>query len=285
MSLQPIANFDFSCRSALRVGGKCEAYFPESNDELICLIDRFYKDRTPFKIVGRASNLLAKDGLLKTKVIFTDHLNAVSPIDNGVCLGAGTRFSRIIFRMAKEGKSLLPELIGVPGSVGGMVCQNASCYHREISDCFRSARVYDPEQKCVLRLSRDEMKFSYRDSILKKRDYILLDAEFSFLNNGSDPISIIREVTKKRRARAPEGPSLGSVFLRHENRSVGELLDHLGQKGRRFGGISVSCRHCGVLINKNNATCEDYLYAVNLLSQLVFSQYGFMPKTEIELLE
>lgn len=285
MSLQPICAFPFSSHSSVRIGGSCEAYFPDSTEEFLLLLDRFYQSDQPFKVVGRASNILACDGEIRTKIIFTERLCSVVPILGGVRMQTGARMSRVIYQAAKENKALLPELIGVPGSLGGMVYQNASCYGRELSEGFLRARLYDLNRREVMEYSLDQMKFGYRDSILKHSNLVLLDADFRFLEEEKDCMKTIREVTKKRRMCAPEAPSLGSVFLKHEGISIGLLLDRLSQKGRRFGQLMVSGRHAGILVNLGGATYKDFKDAIAELSRLIFIHHGFYPHCEIEFLE
>jgi UDP-N-acetylmuramate dehydrogenase len=165
-----------------------------------------------------------------------------------------------------------------------MIFQNASCYGRELSECFFCARVYDPEQRKIRIFSRDEMHFSYRESILKHSPYVILDADFHFLNKTGDPLQAIRVAAQKRRVTAPEAPSLGSVFLKHEGISIGMLLDRLFQKGRRFGNIAVSRNHAGILVNLGSGTCKEFMAAINALSDLIYRHHGFYPSCEIEFL-
>lgn len=285
MTLRPVNNFLFALKSSIHIGGRCEAYFPESEYELLCLIDHFYQKRCPFKIVGRASNILASDHQIKTKIIFTERLSRKELIPNGVRLQSGVRMSREIYRFSKLGKNLLAQLIGVPGSVGGMIYQNASCFGREIAECFLRARVYDYVKQKIYIFSREQMAFGYRDSALKHQPLVLLDADFRFLSDVFEPMNIIRDVTKRRKKHAPEGPSLGSVFLKHEGISIGYLLDMLSQKGRRFGSIMVSMCHAGVLVNTGRGTQKEFKEAISALSNLIYSHYGFYPKEEIEYLE
>ena len=277
-----INNYPLHTHSTIRLGGACEGYFPETECELIALIRTFEEDNIPYRIVGAMSNILPTDDKPKSNLVFCKRLCNVTYSGNKITLSCGVRLSRMIFRLAKEGKVLFPSLIGVPGLVGGMLVQNASCYDDEMASQFLSCRVYSITEKKIYRLTRKDMIFGYRTSILKKKPYILLDANFSVLDG--DAIPRIHEVTQKRRKTMPEGPSLGSVFLRHNGMSIGYLLDKAGQKGRMFGDIAVSQRHAGVLINKGRGSARDYQGAVFHLSKIIEEHYGFKPICEIEFL-
>ncbi len=275
-------NCHLSKYTTIRLGGFCEGYFPENEKEFISIIQSFEEKGTPFQIVGRMSNVLPPDGRANKKIIFCEKLNDISYQGHSITLSPGVRFSRIIWRLHKDNKLFYPSLIGVPGMVGGMVYQNASCFEDEISSSFLSANIYSLEDRRVYRLNAKEMAFSYRTSILKQRKLVLLNATFSLQDGCAE--QTIKNAVKKRRMTMPEGPSLGSVFLRKDNISVGFLLDRLGQKGREFGGIAVSQKHAGVLINKKNGTASDFKKAVIALQALIKEHYDFVPECEVEFL-
>ena len=275
-------NCPLNMHSTIRLGGTCDGYFPENTKELTSLISKFREEGIEYCIVGRMSNILPTDEKAKAKVIFSDKLNDICYNGLSVTLSCGVRFSQAISRFSNDKKSLCPSLIGIPGMVGGMVCQNASCYDEEIASSFLYAELYSVTDNHIIRLNNEDMQFSYRTSILKTKKFILLNATFKVLDK--DVRDIIHFVSEKRRKSMPLKPSLGSVFLRKDGISIGYLLDRLGQKGRRFGGISVSQMHAGVLINENHGTARDYRVAVSTLSELIFKTYGFIPEREVEFL-
>ena len=271
-----------SLHTTIHLGGLCEGYFPETETEMITLVSEFETNGTPYRVVGRMSNILPTDQRAQQKVIFTEKLNHVLFKGREIHLSCGVRFSRIIHALYKDKKVFYPSLIGIPGLVGGMICQNASCFGDEISSNFLFAKVYSVRDGEILLLNREDMKFLYRSSLLKERNYVLLNASFSVFDG--DATQTIQNAVRKRKLSMPEGPSLGSVFLRSNDQSIGYLLDRLGQKGRTFGGIAVSSRHAGVLINTGNGTAREYKDAVRNLQMLIQTNFGFIPDCEIEYL-
>ena len=275
-------NCPLSLHTSIRLGGLCEGYFPETESELISLLSDFETNGVPYRVVGRMSNILPTDHRAKQKVIFTERIKRVILKPGEVTLSCGVRFSRIIYALYKDKKMFYPSLIGIPGLVGGMICQNASCFGDEISSNFLFARVYSVHERKILSLNRDDMHFVYRSSLLKDRRCVLLDATFTI--SDGDATKTIHDAVRQRKSYMPEGPSLGSVFLRSNNCSIGLLLDRLGQKGRTFGGIAVSTRHAGILINTGKGTAKEYKEAVCDLQLLIQKNFGFIPQREIEYL-
>jgi UDP-N-acetylmuramate dehydrogenase len=229
------------------------------------------------------SNILPTDTRPESKVVFCKKLSSYAIKGNQITLSCGVRFSPVVRMLQSDMKMFYPSLVGIPGTVGGMVCQNASCFDDEIASAFLQCRLLSLTDKRIIQLNREEMRFSYRSSILKDKRFILLDATFS-LHDG-DARSIMSRAIEKRKTVMPEGPSLGSVFLRENGISIGYLLDKLGQKGRKFGGIAISEKHAGILINQNKGTATDFKNAVSVLSDLIYQNYGFIPKLEVEYLK
>ena len=271
-----------STHTTIRLGGRCHGFFPEKQEELVSLLSQFERQGTAYRIVGQMSNILPPDTYAQNKVIFTHKICDVKYQKDTITLSCGVKFSRLILGLCKDDKIFYPSLIGIPGLVGGMVCQNASCYGDEISSAFLWAELYSTKEKKIVRFDKSDMNFSYRSSVLKMRELVLLNATFAVRDgNASD---IIKVAVQKRKAAMPQEPSLGSVFLRRQDVSIGYLLDRLGQKGRQFGGISVSKKHAGVLINHNGGTSSEYRLAVSVLQKLIQENYGFTPDTEVEFL-
>ena len=58
-------------------------------------------------------------------------------------------------------------LKGIPGTIGGNIAMNAGCYGSVISDLLLSCQILTKEGK-IKELKRDEIKFSYRETSIKK---------------------------------------------------------------------------------------------------------------------
>ncbi|MGJ5589927.1 UDP-N-acetylmuramate dehydrogenase [Micrococcus lylae] len=59
-------------------------------------------------------------------------------------------------------------LSGIPGSAGATPVQNVGAYGADISQVLRSVRALDRESGQVVELSAEDLRFGYRDSIIKR---------------------------------------------------------------------------------------------------------------------
>lgn len=66
-------------------------------------------------------------------------------------------------------------------------------------------------------------------------------------------------LTHLRELKQPlEYPSCGSVFKRPVGHFAGQLISEAGLKGYRIGGVEVSEKHAGFMINVADGTAKDY---------------------------
>ena len=276
-------NEDLSKKSYIKIGFFAPTVYPNDEEELISLVSRF-EGCVEYKLLGAMSNILLLGG--ERVFIKTDHLSGVSFENNRVHAACGARFSRLIKAAEQRRLSLLPRLFGIPGSVGGMVYSNAGAFDSQISDSIISSRVFDVGEKRILELSRDEMKFGYRKSILTEKKFILLSAVFSAAAADVRDIDAeISDVIEKRRRTQPYGPpSLGSVFKRPENDYAARLIDAAGLRGFRVGGAEISEKHAGFIVNRDSATARDVVELIELARSRVLQKFGIRLEEEIEIL-
>ena len=76
---------------------------------------------------------------------------------------------------------------GIPGTVGGAVSMNAGAYGGEIKDVIVSADVLMSDGT-VVKLTKDELELSYRNSIVQKEKMIVLSAEFALKKGNKSEI-------------------------------------------------------------------------------------------------
>ncbi|MFP3422922.1 UDP-N-acetylmuramate dehydrogenase, partial [Bacillus sp. SIMBA_161] len=82
-------------------------------------------------------------------------------------------------------------------------------------------------------------------------------------------------LTFQRESKQPlEFPSAGSVFKRPPGNFAGKLIQESGLQGRGFGGAEVSTKHAGFIVNKNNATANDYIQTIEMVKAAVFENFG-----------
>lgn len=137
---------------------------------------------------------------------------------------------------------------------------NAGAYGGEIKDVIKWAKVLTEDGE-VVTLNAEELELGYRTSIVQKKNMIVLQMCIKLELGSQEEIALIMQMfMQKRRAKQPlEYPSAGSTFKRPEGYFAGKLIEDAGLRGYQVGGAMVSEKHCGFVINYDNATATDIL--------------------------
>ncbi|MDX1358625.1 MAG: UDP-N-acetylenolpyruvoylglucosamine reductase, partial [Clostridia bacterium] len=79
-------------------------------------------------------------------------------------------------------------------------------------------------------------------------------------------------------------PNAGSVFKRPEGFYAGALIQECGLKGARFGGVCVSEKHAGFIINDKRGTSEDIELLMEYVKETVYNKTGVELVPEIKII-
>ena len=162
---------------------------------------------------------------------------------------------------------------------------NAGAYGGEIAHILVSAQILTPAGS-VVTLDNRELRFGYRSSILQENGAIVLSAKFA-LKPGNH-LTIKQEMdrlTHRRQLKQPlEYPSCGSVFKRPLGHFAGQLIMEAGLKGYRIGGVEVSKKHAGFMVNVDNGTATDYEKLIAHVIETVKDHSGITLEREVRIL-
>ena len=202
--------------TSFRIGGGAEVMaFPKQPEELAELLKLSALLDCKCAILGAGTNVLAPDaGLSGLVICLKDCLDGMQKLsDTRVRVMAGVTMSRAAVFAANLGMSGLEFAHGIPGSIGGGVYMNAGAYGGEICQVCHRVQVMD-RQGNTRWLSREEMAFSYRHSVLEETGDIVICAEFTLTPAEPEAIKArMKELIGKRSASQPlDLPSAGSAF-------------------------------------------------------------------------
>ena len=199
--------------------------------------------------------------------------------------GAALPLPVLARRSAEAGRSGLEFFIGIPGSVGGAVRMNAGCHGSDTAERLVTARIVDLAAAGATERGPDALEMSYRHSNLTAQE-IVVSASFSTVE--SDPEACEREIrgiTRWRKEHQPGGTlNAGSVFKNPEGDSAGRIIDELGLKGLRVGGVAVSDRHANFFIAEGGATPQDVFDLVRAVRGRVAAATGIVLEPEVQFL-
>lgn len=238
----------------------------------------------PLLVLGRGSNLVVSDRGFDGLVIkLGGDFNGIATHGVTVTAGGAVPLPRLARTSVDAGVTGLEFFVGVPGSVGGAVRQNAGCFGTETKDRLVRAAIVDLGTGVARDGTPENLDLGYRHSNLKPSD-LVVEAVFAGMpgesGSGSEEI---RRITRWRRDNQPGGTlNAGSVFKNPPGEPAGALIDRLGLKGTSVGDVAVSEKHANFFVAGPEATSEDILRLVETVKAAVFEMTGTMLETEIQ---
>lgn len=193
-------NVSLARYSTLQVGGVADNFVSVGSiDELKQAVKWAKNNSQPVTALGGGSNVLVSDGGVEGLVIKVDIKGIESTKSEGkvsLYASAGEDLDEVIAFCVKSSFWGLENLSAIPGSVGAAPVQNVGAYGVEVSDCIESVAVFDIETMQQIELTKEDCKFSYRNSLFKSNEgkrYIVVGVKFN-LSAEPKPILSYRDL-------------------------------------------------------------------------------------------
>ncbi|MFS0881425.1 UDP-N-acetylenolpyruvoylglucosamine reductase [Bacillus sp. 7586-K] len=266
-----------------RLGGETDVFAtPTTYDQLEKIIKLSKEYGVPVTLIGNGSNLIVKDKGIRGLTISLVAMQEIRAESNTIYAQSGAAIIDVSRYALAKNLSGLEFACGIPGTVGGALYMNAGAYGGQISDVLKSALLMNDKGERFT-LSNEELSLEYRKSIISKKNYIVLEAEFSLEEASYEKIKAkMDENTFLRESKQPlEYPSCGSVFKRPPGYFAGKLIQDCGLQGLRIGGAEVSTKHAGFIVNVDNATAKDYTDLINIIQRTVKEKFAVDLETEV----
>ena len=243
-----------------KVGGVADYLaFPRNQYELKRIVTFANAQEIPWMVLGNSSNIIVRDGGIEGFVIMFDHFHDVRVNGYVIEAEAGAKLIDVTHVARYHSLTGFEFACGIPGSIGGAVYMNAGAYGGEIAHILQSCKVLTPEGE-IKTLTAEELAFGYRHSKIQETGDVVISAKFALAPGNYDQIDQeMARLTHLRELKQPlEYPSCGSVFKRPVGHFAGQLISEAGLKGHRIGGVEVSEKHAGFMINVDHGTAKDY---------------------------
>ena len=277
--------------TSFRVGGPADwLVLVRDVDMLLKAIQVARRTKLPYRIIGGGSNILVSDAGIEGIVILNkaDHYEIIEQ-DDEIRLKAesGVMLPKLAGEVAKRGLAGMEWGVGVPGTVGGAVVQNAGAWGTETKDRLISTDYIMPNEETIQTVPVEQLGMRYRGSNIldlpSDQRPVVLRASFRLWRD--DPQAIKTRNTKYRKQRTATQPRVasgGSTFRNPPDDYAGRLIDVAGLKGHYIGNASFSTKHANFIANHGGATANDIRALIDLAQQVVHEKFGIHLHTEVE---
>lgn len=321
MGAKIIRSFPLKKITSTAIGGPASYYAEvKTEEELLDALQYARSNKLNKFIIGDATNLIPSDDGFDGLVIRI-RIEKFETNRNGVYSGAGNNLLQTIHKLNKLGLSGFEKMAGIPGTVGGAIYGCAGAYGQEICDRLTRVRFWDGQK--FLWFNNKQCRFAYRGSVFKKRpNWVIVGAEFKVTKSNPKLLQkISKEIIKTRKNKYP--PDLlcpGSFFknilidsvrpasvkkkfltLIDESKinhgpirtktsngvnkiPAAYLLEQVGAKGMRLGGIAVADYHANLIYNEGGGKSEDIKKLAQKLKTAVNKKFGIKLEEEVQYL-
>lgn len=272
--------------TSFKVGGPAEyLVLPGDYSQVARIITFCAENSIQWHVLGRGTNLLVSDnGLPGVVIVLGDNLAAVRVAGARIVAQAGASLPRVSAIALVNSLAGLEFANGIPGSVGGAVVMNAGAYGGEMKDVL--LRVLTVNSRGELStFGPKEMELGYRSSVFQRNGHIVLEAELELVPGDAGAIQEkMNEFNRRRREKQPlDKASAGSTFKRPTGHFAGQLIESCNLRGMVLGGAAVSEKHCGFIINANQATAQDIYDLIRKIQEEVRKKHNVFLVPEVKI--
>ncbi len=270
-----------------RIGGPADVFArPQTIDQLQELVIAAQRQKIPFYLVGKGSNLLISDEGIRGIVIQLDgQFEHMTFHDDQLLVYGAKGMVATAYNAMAHGLSGLEFATGIPGSIGGAVAMNAGAHGREIRDVLTYADLLTRNGERI-RLSKEELGFSYRHSLIKEHGWIVLSASFRLEPGDAQAMQeTAKSWARRRSATQPLSlPSCGSVFRNPQGDFAARLIEAAGLKGKRIGMAQISEKHANFIVNLGDAKASEVAALIQLVRETIAEREGILLYPEVKMM-
>lgn len=276
-----------SRHTTFRAGGPADFFVtPEKEGQVRKTLSLLKEAQVPRYIMGNGSNLLVGDRGYRGVILqICKKMNRIRIQDTVIQAQAGALLSKVAAEAQAKGLTGFEFASGIPGSLGGAAMMNAGAYGGEMKQVLIQAQILNASGE-IEDVLAEEMELGYRSSVFSRNGGVILSASIQL--EPGDPSAIqsrMEELKFLRTSKQPlEYPSAGSTFKRPEGYFAGKLIQDAGLRGFQVGGAQVSEKHCGFVINKDQASAMDIRSLMEQVSEKVYTRFGVRLEPEVKLI-
>ncbi|MBR0136835.1 MAG: UDP-N-acetylmuramate dehydrogenase [Erysipelotrichaceae bacterium] len=278
-------NVSFTLLTSFRVGGACRCLIqPKDTKTLKELISFLKNEEVPYKVFGNGTNLLCSEADFDGVIIkLTDYFSHYTIDGEEICAESGCSIIALSNIAHNNSLSGLEFASGIPGTLGGCIFMNAGAYNSSMSNVIKEVTILNEEGEIEV-LTNEQCEFSYRDSVFKRRNIVIISAVLKLEYGDKKVIGDLMASRREKRITSQplDYPSAGSVFRNPENNASWKLVDGIGYRGKRYGDIAVSQKHSNFIINLGRGNADDINRLIEEIQDLVKKQYDIDLICEVE---
>ena len=280
--------------TTLHVGGPADWFLKigaaDGGEPLRRALQWASSERLPITVIGGGSNVLAADAgvdglvikmLTPRPTLAIDRSNPDAPVVTG---HAGMLMSGFAERCGAQGLAGLAWAVGLPGTLGGAVVNNAGAHGTEMSASFLDGTLvqYDGSARTV---TAADLAYRYRHSAIKDGALpgVLTTVRVRLSPGDPEELHALAVAYHDwRKTAQPQAASAGSMFQNPPGDAAGRLIEACGLKGFTIGQAQVSLVHANFIVNLGKATAAEIVAVGDYCRACVRARFGVDMQYEVQ---
>ncbi len=222
-------------------------------------------------LIGAANNLLVGPDPSPLMMLGKD-FDYIRLEHGRLIVGAATPTGKILSFCKRHDIGGFEYVAKLPGTLGGMLAMNAGVKSYETFDHLLAVRTSEGL------FDKSEIPHAYRKAQIPGIAY---EATFEVVE-GYD--ADLTAHLLAMRSNQPKEPSAGSAFKNPPGDFAGRLIEAVGLKGHRVGGMAWSSIHANFLVNLGGGTFEDAMALIDLARARVMDRFGIALDLELKII-
>ncbi len=184
-------------------------------------------------------------------------------------------------------QKLWHRFIWLPWSIGWAIYWNAWCFWLETENNFLDATVFDLKNWEISNISKNQMGFSYRNSILKEKNntYFLIKAKFDLSKKIEKYYSEVDNIYF-RENKQPKWKNCWSFFKNPSKElSAWYLIEQVWLRWFKLWWAIFSEKHANFLMNNGNADYRDLIKLINLAKKKIKTKFWIDLVNEVRIIK
>ena len=280
--------------TTFELGGPAKFFIkPKSVNKIIKVLQLCKEYSIEYFILGNGSNLLVSDKGYDGLVIniheenFSDlKVDQIDQTNFKITVGGGILMRTLAKRLCLLSLSGLEDIIDIPGTIGGGIIMNASAglNNKLIYNSLDKVKVITPDCE-IKNLSKKECQLGMRGSLLKDKNYMVIEATFNLIK--VDKMIIQKSMadhTSRRYSRQPMYfPNAGCFFVWFKPKfgSLYEKYKENNLVSYRVGDAMIYTHNIAFIVNLGKAKASEVYEIVIHVEKVFKEKYDIKIRREV----
>ncbi len=237
-----------------KTGGKAQYYLsPKSLNDLYTAI-KFCSDKTVnLTYIGQGSNILVSDKGVDGLVVQTINAKGFHFCGGIFSVISGVSVKDAVTASIEKGFTGLEPLLGLNGTVGGCITNNANNFDTAICDHLLYVDAIDKHRN-IVRISKGELNPKFRTTKVKDLEICILEASFALQPSNNSSTCFVNANNMLKINAISKKPCVGPIF---KNKDIEKLIIENKLEGIKGNNCHFSKNKKNYIINDGGATSSD----------------------------